>query len=322
MPAGKLFLSATLFAFLLNCAQVWANPPRHSFYYDDYSTAPGGWIFNIWAVNSYAHYKGQPGNLQISFPYTLTSSASPIPVNRVFSSQNNDLIRTGTLANFALGLEVGKENFSVEAHMGLYFHHWSDNLYGGINYRFILKKFHASPEKLTMATMTLPGKRAMRNAALFPVKLSLGLYYFQPLWKLGDIDLGNKEFNGLGYTMQSLDSNQLGYTGNVSVFFHQNIVALKPAISIGYEPERFRLIFNFTASPMIILSEIGGLRFYMTNKAAVEWAPTNGIDPSAVIPLDKFGVNATFNGEQLSSTPFKLQGWMFTLKAGFRLAGD
>ncbi|MDQ3108997.1 MAG: hypothetical protein M3R17_03795 [Bacteroidota bacterium] len=308
-----------LSAFLLTSISASAIPPRHSFYYDNNSTAPEGWIFNIWAVNSYSHYKSQPGNLRISFPYTLTSPVSPVAVNRVFSSETNDLIKQGKLANFALGLEVGKENFSVEAHMGLYFHHWSDNLYGGINYRFILKKIHASPEKLTLASMTLPGKRAMRNAATFPVKLSLGIYYFQPLWKLGAIDLGNNEFNALGYTMQSLDSNTSRNSGNVTVFFHQNIVALKPAISIGYEPENLRLIFNFTASPMIILSEIGGLRFYMNNTGVVDWVPRNGIDPAAVIPLNTFGLDATFNGEKVTSTPFHLKATMYTFKVGFRI---
>lgn len=121
--------------------------------------------------------------------------------------------------------------------------------------------------------------------------------------------------------VQSLDSTNICDAGNITVFFHQNIVALKPAISIGFEPARVRVIFNFTASPLIILSEVGGLRFYMTNSGNVDWAPGNGIDPDAVIPLDKFGMNATFNEEHLRNSPFQLKDWMFTLKVGVRLTG-
>ncbi len=315
----RIFLYGLLFLSI----PISATPPRH--YYRDDNGIPQGWVLNIFSVFSYLHYAPQPGLLDIKFPYKLSQRINFGPItttNENFSSQNNDLIGKGKWVYPSVGLEIGKENFSVEAQMGWYIHYWSDNIYGGINYRFILKKIHASPNKITLGSVNFPGKKSMRGASSIPIKLSLGLFYYQPIWTLGNIDVGDKQFQGLGYTMQSLDSGNTAGSGNITVYYHQNILALKPSFSIGYRPENNRLDVSFTASLLIILSEVGGLRFYLNNNGNVDWVPRDGIDLQAVIPFDTPTLNATYKGEQLSSTPFRMKGWMYTLKIGIRISRD
>jgi hypothetical protein len=289
-------------------------------YYRDADYEPPGWIFTIFSSFSYYKYTPQPGTVSVKFPYTVTSRDFPNTVtSHNFSAQSTDLIGTGKWVYPSFGLEAGKGNLSVEGQLGMYLKNWSDNLYGGINYRFILKKYHREPKQIPFGTLSFPGKKTIHGVSSFPVKISCGIFYYQPLWKLGTIDIGDQQFKALGYTMQSLDSNSIGSSGLVTVYFHQNILAFEPSFSIGFSPPSNRLCLSFAISPMFNISEIGGLRFYQTNTGLVDWAPRNGIDPEAVIPLSTFGLDATFNGEKLRSTPFHLQAVMYSFKLGIRI---
>ena len=283
------------------------------------STAPGGWMLTAYSVFSYANYMPQPGTLNVKFPYTLTNRSTGIASTSMFTSTTENLTGTGKWVYPGVGLEAGKENFSVEAALGWYFNQWSDHLYFGINYRFILNKIHAQPERYTFGTNSVPGKFGIHLIGDFPVKISCGIFYWQPIWKLGDINISDKEFFALGHVMQDRDSLIAAGNGNVTVLFHQNYVAFTPNFSIGYRPQNGRIDLSFRISPMITIAERGGLRFVMRNSGNVEWAPTNGISLESVIPLDTIPMTATFNGERISTTPFRLRGVMYTLRIGFRL---
>jgi hypothetical protein len=299
---------------------IFTNTISAQNFYRDTDYEPPGWIFTIYSSFSHYKYNPQPGELSVKFPYTLTSRDFPnASTSHTFSAQSNDLIGKGKWVYPSIGLEAGRGNLSVEGQLGMYLKNWSDNLYGGINYRFILRKYHREPKQIPLGTISFPTKNTIRGAASFPVKISCGIFYYQPLWKLGTIDIGDQQFKALGYTMQSLDSNAIGSSGLVTVYFHQNILAFAPSFSIGFCPPSNRLFLDFAISPMFNISEIGGLRFYQTNTGLVDWAPINGIDPEAVIPLNTFGLDATFNGEKINSTPFHLQAVMFSFKLGIRI---
>jgi hypothetical protein len=304
-----LACAAVLFFISLEAAPPYRN-----------NTAPSGWVFNLFSAFSYVNYFPQPGTLAVSFPYSLTARNSPLATTHTFSSERVNLTGTGKWVYPGLGLEIGKENFTVEARMGLYRQNWSDHLYGGLSYRFILRKAHSDPERLALGSVILPGKNFMRGAASFPVKISAGLFYYQPIWSLGTIDIGSDQFRALGHTMQSLDSANRGSTGNVTVYFHQNILAFTPTFSLGFQPDGFPLYVNFSVAPLITLSEAGGLRFYLRNSDNVEWAPENGINLESLIPLNSAGMDATFNGEELNASPFHLKGVMYTLRVGIKFA--
>ncbi len=307
-----------LFLFSFSLQQVSAGPRKPNLYRDD--SEPSGWVLNVHSVFSYYRYDPQPGNFSVTFPYVLNSRNFPsVVTSKTFTAQSPDLIGNGKWVYPSIGVEAGKENFTVEAHLGLYLKYWSDNIYGGVNYRFILKRFHRNPDLLRLGATTLPGKKRIRQAASFPVKISAGIFYYQPIWKLGDIDIGDNQIKALGYTMQPLDSNTVGGAGNVTVYFHQNILAFKPSLSIGFSPPGNRIDISFSVSPIINISEVGGLRFYLNNNGVVDWVPRNGIDPQSVIPLNTFGLDATFNGEKVASTPFHLKATMYTFKVGFRI---
>lgn len=320
---GFLFLFNSLFALPkkkfsdFHSARPTSTHPYSSYYRDENSTEPGGWVCTPSIIFSYVNYLPQPGNLSIKFPYKLTDNSNVVTTQQ-FSSSNDNLIGTGKWVYPSVGLEVGKENFTIEAQMGWYIHYWSDNLYGGINYRFILRKAHRQTNQWTLAGVTLPGKQMMKGVSEFPVKISVGFFYYQPIWTLGTIDIGAKQFDALGYTMNSLDSIS-GTSGLLTVYYHQNVLAFKPTFSIGFKPANNRLELQFAVSPLIMMSEVGGLRFYLNNGGAVEWVPRDGIALESVIPLNSLGLNATYNGEQLSSTPFRLRGIMYTFKIGVRI---
>jgi hypothetical protein len=289
----------------------------HRFYSDDNSDAPGGWVCTISSIFSYVNYLPQPGTLSVAFPYKLTDNAH-VATTRQFSSTMDNVVGTGKWVYPSVGLEVGKENFTIEAQMGWYIHYWSDNLYGGINYRFILKKAHRSPNQFYLGSTCLPGKKFMSGVSEFPIKITAGFFYWQPIWNLGTIDIGDKQFDALNYTMNSFDSIGHGNSGVITVYYHQNVLAFKPAFSIGYKPN-FRVELQFSISPLIMISEVGGLRFYMNNQGNVDWVPRDGISLNSVIPLNSYGLNSTFNGEQLSSTPYRLRGVMYSFKLGIRI---
>lgn len=290
--------------------------------YDDDSNIPGGWVCTASSIFSYVNYLKQPGTLSIAFPYKLSDQGSNAMTYQ-FSSAKENLTGTGKWVYPSVGLEVGKENFTIEGQMGLYFNNWSDNLYGGINWRFILKKAHRSPDQFYLGTVCLPGKKFMNGASVFPIKISAGFFYWQPIWNLGSIAIGSKRFDALGYTMNDATTLMYGGEGNIIVYFHQNILAFKPSFSIGWKPEATRFEFQFAVSPLIMISEVGGLRYYMRasapNGQVVDWVPRDGISLNAVIPLTSYGMNATYNGEQLASTPYRLKGVMYSFKIGFRI---
>lgn len=309
-----ILIAGIFFAFSLQ-AKI---PERFPAYYN-YDHTPEGWFISAYGVFNYANYNPQPGTLSVKFPYILTDRNTNTSATMNFTSVKTNLVGTGKWVNPGIGLEIGKDNFSVEGGMGLYIRNWSDYLYFGMNYRFILYRVHRQKEKYVFASTSFPGENGERLMADFPVKISCGIFYWQPVWDLGDISISDKQFYALGHIMQDRDSLVTGSSGTVHVLFHQNYIALTPNLNIGYRPQNGRIDFSFRISPLITIAERGGLRFYMTNSGSVEWAPTNGINLDAIIPMNSLGLDASFNGSEIQSSPFRLRGIMYTLRVGIRL---
>jgi hypothetical protein len=276
-------------------------------------------IFSVYSFASYISWRPMPGTFSVRFPYTLTDRATGASTTHNFSAEKTNLAGNGKWANTGIGVELGKGHVSVEGALGFYFHQWSDNIYFGINYRFILKRLPQWTNRYEFASIKFPGKRLISGLADFPVKISLGVYYYQPLYELGKISIGNQQFLAAGQTMQSIDSGSVGNTGEVTVFFHQNIIALTPNFTIGYRPVNGRIDLSFRVSPFISFAQRGGLRFYLRNSGAVEWAPEGGLALESVIPLNTYSVVAQMNGERLQATPFQFRCVMYTLRIGIRL---
>lgn len=314
------FAFVLLVVFLLTAKTAYSRiqtDPYRLYSYNN--SAPQGWVVSAYSIFSYVDYREQPGNLFVKFPYILTNRSTGTASTSIFTATSPNLVRSGKWVYPGIGLELGKENFSVEAAMGLYLRQWSDHLYFGVNYRFILNKIHANPERYTFGATSFPGKRGAGRMGDFPIKISCGFFYWQPIWNLGTINIGDKEFYALGHVMQDRDSLNVASSGNITVLFHQNYIALTPNINIGYRPQQGRIDFSFRVSPLITIAERGGLRFYLRNGGSSEWAPTNGISLESVIPLDSVPMNATFNGENIDTSPFRLRGIMYTFRIGIRI---
>jgi hypothetical protein len=276
-------------------------------------------IFTIYAFADYIVTKPDRGEFAVSFPYALRDRVTGASTTLNFNSNRTNTTGSGRFANPGFGAEIGKGHFSIEGAMGIYINQWSDNLYFGINYRFILKKFPVQTDRYVFPARSFPSGKFIRGLWNFPVKISLGVYYWQPLYKLGEIPVGDNQFSALGQTMQSLDSGQVGTTGTVTVYFQQNIIAFTPNITLGYRPINGRIDVSFRVAPFITFAQKGGLRFYLTNSGVVDWRPTDGISLEGFVPLSTVNLDATYNGEEINSTPFRLGCVMFTVKVGLRV---
>jgi hypothetical protein len=280
---------------------------------------PGGISISVNSYFSFVNFTQRTGMLDIKFPYQTINPATNAVTTGTFTASKNDLTGVGKWVYPGVGLEIGYDNFSAEASIGWYFDNWSDYIYFGASYRFILRGLYKDPERYTFGATTLPGKKNLFWLGDFPVKLSCGFFYWQPIWKLGEIEVGNKEFVALGERMQRRDTLQYGTSGRVIVLYHQNIIALTPNITFGYQPQDGMLDISFRIAPLIVLGERGGLRFHLKNSTNVEWQPENGISLNSVIALNQPGLIATYNGEAITATPYRIRGVMYTLRIGIRL---
>lgn len=283
-------------------------------YYDD--TRYDGYI-SAYLYENYITYKPVHGTFTVKFPYTLTDRTTGARMTTNFFASKENLPGTSRFTTPGICGEVGKGHLTIDGSYGFYVHTWSDNLSFDINYRFILRRFPVREREY--ASRSFPNRHFEETLWNFPVKISLGIFYWQPLWELGQIDIADKQFEAAGQTFQAIDSGLVNNAGHVTVYYHQNIVAFTPNFSIGWRPINGRLDVAFRVCPLITLTERGGLRFKLNNTGAVDWRPSNGISVDGLIPLNSYNVDATFNGEQISSTPFHLKCVMFTFRVGLRL---
>lgn len=279
----------------------------------------GEGYFSLFGFAGYVAYKPMPGLFEAKFPYKLTDRYSGQVTNDTFYCSRSNFTGNGKFVYPGVGIEIGRGSTTIEASIGAYLKNWSDNIYVGLNYRFVLKGFPVRPHRFVFGATSFPGEKSMERFADFPVKFSIGWFYYQPIWNLGTIDVGSQEFSAIGYTMQSRDSIPAAGSGTVIVLYHQNILAITPSVTLGYRPLNGRADISLRIAPFITYKENGGLRFNLRNNGVVDWAPRNGISADAVIPLNTYGLDATFNGEQLRQTPFKFKCVMFTLRIGIRI---
>jgi hypothetical protein len=306
-----------LFALVLVSFPLAAAKKRPPLAYRDDTQGEG--YFSIFGFSSFVSWKPMPGNFQAQFPYKLTNPWTGAVVNDTFSCSMDNFTGSGKFAYPGIGLEIGRGSFTVEASIGAYLKGWSDGLFFGLNYRFVLKSYPVRPRRFVFGATSFPGERSMERFADFPVKLSLGWFYYQPIWKLGEIKIDDNQFDALGYTFQSRDSALSGQNGTVIVLFHQNILSITPGITFGYRPLEGRADLSLRVAPLFIYNQSGGLRLKMRNNYQLDWAPRDGISADAVIPLDTYSLNAQFNGNEIRKTPFKFRCIMYTLRIGIRI---
>src|SRR5574337_581465 len=271
-------------------------------YYDD--TRYDGFI-SAYLYENYITYKPTYGTFAVKFPYTLTDRITGARTTSNFSAASQNLTGTSKFSTPGICAEVGKGHITVDGCYGFYVHTWSDNMSLDLNYRFILRRFPVREHEY--ASRNFPNRRFEETLWNFPVKISIGIYYWQPLWELGQIDIADKQFDAAGQTLQAIDSGAVNNSGHVTVYYHQNIIAFTPNFSIGWRPINGRLDLQFRVSPFITLTERGGLRFKLNNSGTVDWRPSDGISVEGLIPLNTYNVDATFKSKKISSTPFHLK---------------
>ncbi|MDQ3110934.1 MAG: hypothetical protein M3R17_13660, partial [Bacteroidota bacterium] len=102
--------------------------------------------------------------------------------------------------------------------------------------------------------------------------------------------------------------------GRVNVYFQQNTISLVPAIELGYRPAGSVVDFSIRIAPLIMLQQKGGLRYRYRNLSQLKFGP--GGYNLRYIPLDTDGIEATYNGTHITTTPFRLSGFMVSLRIG------
>jgi hypothetical protein len=301
-----------IFILLFICPQLHAKPLRpHA------EKIPAYFFFRPYTQCQYFFYKKQEGTLDIKFPYTLTGENGNS--THTFSSTKTNLTGTGKYSHTFPGIEIGYGRFSVDANMNFVtgpVWGWTDNFYFGMNYR-LPSPFSFLPRDKINAAVVLPDAPTEYNA--WSISLHLGILYYHPLYKLGEIDIEKNYFTAANQSVPHRDTTIL-YPGKVSVYFQHNTIALVPAFELGYQLENYVVDFGIRIAPLIMLSQEGGLRFRYKNSSQMAHAPGGyNLD---YIRLAGEGIDARYNGTPISSTPFSLNGFQISLRVGVRFGAE
>lgn len=279
---------------------------------------PSCFFFRFYTQIQYFDYKEQHGTFDIKFPYVLRGENGSSS-QHTFASTKFDLTGTGKFSYTFPGLEIGYGRFSVDANMNFItgpVWGWTDNFYFGLNYRLPSPLFFIPREKIQSAAV-IPDAPTEYNA--WRVSVHLGILYYHPLYELGEIDAGNDHFYAAGQILPERDT-AVASPGNVKIYLQQNTISFTPALEFAYHPENFPVDFGLRISPLIMLSQEGGLRFRYRNRSQMKHAP--GGYNLHYIPLDTYGIDANYNGAPVTATPFRLEGFMITLRVGLRMDYD
>lgn len=300
-----------LFLLLFICGALHAKPsPRQA------QKIPPVFFFRLYTQGQYFDYKKQEGTFDIKFPYTLIDEHGSSAYT--FSATKTNLTGTGKFSHTFPGLEIGYGRFSVDANMNFVtgpVWGWTDNFYFGLNFRLPSPFFYLPREKINAAGV-LPDAPAEYHA--WRMSLHLGILYYHPLYELGEIDAGTAHFSAAGHLLPERDT-AVAFPGSVKIYLQQNTIAFTPALELGYQ-SRNTADFSLRIAPLIMLSQEGGLRFRYRNRTQMKHAP--GGYNLHYIDLATDGVEAKYNGAPVTATPFRLTGFMITLRVGLRFAID
>lgn len=278
------------------------------------------WFGNAFTQGTYFFYPAMPGQLEIGFPYSIHEQNSGALIrNGYFLASKNSLPGNGKFSYTFPGFEIGRGRFSLEASMNFItgpVWGWTDNEYFGLNYRLPAPGFLKQTESIRLGAFSFPGPRFVSAISGYEIKIRLGILYYHPLFKLGEIPMeARQNFYALGALLP--EENDTTFNQRINVYFQQNMIALAPAVSVGRNFENgFHL--SLLISPLIMLEQKGGIRFYYRSGSQSDTAP--GGYNLHYIHLRTDPLVAKFNGETIHNTPFRFSGFTVTLRIGLHMS--
>lgn len=267
------------------------------------------WSLILYGQYSHLFYKPTPGLIEVKFPYRIIDPSGTI-TSDTFSGSNRGTSKA--LGNFFAipGVELIHGNVSYEFNispmqvprMG-----WRWNFYAGIGYRIRYDKW------LSQAADLQP---VMEN---FPVTLSLGLQWHNAVWDLGRVNLDYwQKFRALGYELQQTeDEPEERESAHVDICFQQTMLVIQPGIAVGWRPKNNFFDVELKASPYFPFTMESGFTFLMNDSDNDDRHSAPGF--LGVMSTHQAGLNATYNGGRMVDAPYKMNGWMLTVRVGFHL---
>lgn len=265
------------------------------------------WGIVIYTQYSHLFYKPQTGLVEVKFPYRITDPSGTFVTDTFSGSTNGTGHAMGNF--FALpGIELIHGNLSYEFNLSPFQAPqlgWRWNFYAGIGYRIRYDKW------LSQAADLQP---AMEN---FPVTLSLGLQWHNALWDLGRVEVPYwNTFHALGQELQqSEDEPEERENAYVDVCFQQTMLVLTPGISVGWRPVNGRWDVSVKASPYFPFNLESGFTFLMNDSDHNDRHSAPGF--LGLLPTHQAGLNASYNGGRFPDSPYKMNGWMLSVRIGF-----
>ena len=237
-------------------------------------------------------YPKSNGLLQVSFPYSATTKAGTSQHTFGASTTNPFSKPFGA---FGLDFQLGSKNHFFDFDFGL----------GGSMDYFSFGYGRRAK-----------GRESMTNRINIKTSINVGFYeFFVPM---GSFDNRGKIIDVLGQRADSTFFTKVGAHGQwktynasyVNVQYLQHDFMINPKIAFEYHPLKSLFFIEFSLSYLLPFSEIAKIRLEQTDGGRA----TLGIDNFS---LDTKNLTTTFNGNPITSTPFRFGGLQIGLKLGF-----
>jgi hypothetical protein len=261
----------------------------------------------IYTQYSHLFYQPTPGTIAVQFNYRVEDPSGTFVTDTFRGSNSGSSAAMGNF--FALpGIELYRGNWSAEAHicpfqspgLGMRF-----NIYGGINYRLRYDKW------LSQAADLQP---VMEN---FPVSFGLGLQWHNAVWKLGRVDLSYwQTFKALGISLQQTeDEPEEQESAHVDICYQQSMLVVLPSMTVGWRPKNRFFDISLRVSPYFPFYLDNGFTFLMNDSDTDDRHAAPGF--FGMMPVNRAGLHATYNGGHIPKAPYKMNGWTFGIRIGF-----
>lgn len=238
-------------------------------------------------------YPQSTGLLSVSFPYSSTNNSGTS--QKVFNS------------SVSSPFSKPSKTFGADFQIGAKSHFFDIDIGGGSILNFYFSLGYG---------LDIGSERLTNNGLRIKPSINIGFYEF--VRPIGSFDNQGKEINVLGEEIDSTFYTRVGAHGSwrtynskyINVGYQQHDFSMNPKIAFEYHPFRNLFFIELSLSYLLPFSEEAKIRLEQTDGGRA-----NIINER--FALDTKDLTTTFDGNQITNTPFKFSGLQVGLKIGF-----
>jgi hypothetical protein len=257
-------------------------------------------------------YKSMPGQMQVTFPYTITDQNGN-KTNNIFTSKSINMINNQQIPAGFVNMEFGYPKYFIDLKYFLAQYYNGYSVGCGLN--FYLNLLNESNEGKFYEKGIL-----FRPSINFASNKYVGAYDNSN--DFGDIDNKNKTINLLGYTSDSTYTYVTGKwpfhtintatVNDLDITFVQRDFFITPNISLCSNPYRHYFHWELDIAYNLLIGEKSGLELLQNGD--------NQLESSNIVRLNSGKYFTTFNNNTITSTPLKLNKIFIGLTVGVNIS--